>query len=187
MTDIIQQQIQLFATQSTLTRDIVIFCADMLIFVVAAAWLVALLTNVSKLTGSWVVRMAVIAVLAVVLAKVSGLLISDTRPYILGHFTPLAPVAHDNGFPSDHVLLATVLTASLWWVERRFIPFFAAATLLIMMGRLGIGAHHTLDVVGSVVIALLVALIAGALPLPESWNRPITALVHRKPAHGPSE
>lgn len=187
MTDIIQQQIQLFATQSTLARDLVVFCADMLIFVVAAAWLVALLTNFPRLTASWIVRVAIMAVLAIVVAKVSGLLISDTRPYILGHFTPLAPVSHDNGFPSDHVLLAAVLTASLWWIERRFIPFFAAATLLIMVGRLGIGAHHTLDVVGSVVIALIAALIAGALHLPESWNRPITALVRREPVHRPSE
>ena len=47
--------------------------------------------------------------------------------------------------------LAAALTAGLWWLGRRFMVPFAAGTLLIMLGRLGVGAHHTLDVAGSVV------------------------------------
>ncbi|HEX8035798.1 MAG TPA: phosphatase PAP2 family protein, partial [Ktedonobacterales bacterium] len=93
--------------------------------------------------------------------------------YVVAHQQPIVPIAHDNGFPSDHTLMAMVLTTSLWWLWRRFVPYFAVGTLLVMLGRLGIGAHHTFDVVGSVVIVLVVALVVGMLPLPRAWTTPI--------------
>jgi len=42
-----------------------------------------------------------------------------------------------------------------------------------MAGRLGIGAHHTIDVLGAVGIVGATALVASALPLPAAWNRPL--------------
>jgi len=65
------------------------------------------------------------------------------RPYLVTHTRPLIPTSHDNGFPSDHTLLAAALTASLWWIDRRWLGAFALGTLLVLVGRLGVGAHHT--------------------------------------------
>ncbi len=59
---------------------------------------------------------------------------------------------------------------SLWWIARRYIPLFALGVILVALGRLGVGAHHTLDVVGSFVIVLVVALIIGLIPLPRAWR-----------------
>jgi len=43
-----------------------------------------------------------------------------------------------------------------------------------MGGRLGVGAHHTIDVLGSVLIVVVVAAVSGALPLPDAWDRPLS-------------
>ena len=89
------------------------------------------------------------------------------------HVRPLIPVARDNGFPSDHTLLAAFLTATLWWIARRALAVFAVGTLLVMAGRLGIGAHHTIDVLGTVGIVAAAALVVAVLPLPVAWNWPL--------------
>jgi len=57
-------------------------------------------------------------------------------------------------------------------------------TLLVMLGRLAVGAHHTEDVVGSVVIVAVVALGAAALRFPPAWDRPL--LSARTPAREPT-
>jgi membrane-associated phospholipid phosphatase len=59
------------------------------------------------------------------------------------------------------------------WIDRRLMLPFALGTLLVMMGRLGIGAHHTIDVLGSVAIAAGVALILAVAPLPLGWDAPL--------------
>jgi membrane-associated phospholipid phosphatase len=43
----------------------------------------------------------------------------------------------------------------------------------MLIGRLGVGAHHTLDVLGSLAIAVVAALVAALLPLPAAWRRPL--------------
>jgi len=65
------------------------------------------------------------------------------------------------------------LTASLWWIDRRWAPAFVAGVVLVMIGRLGVGAHHTLDVLGSVAIVIVAALVARAIPLPARWSAPL--------------
>jgi len=45
--------------------------------------------------------------------------------------------------------------------------------VLVMIGRLGVGAHHTLDVLGSVAIVAVAARVARAIPLPARWAAPL--------------
>jgi undecaprenyl-diphosphatase len=112
----------------------------------------------------------VVTKVAYVVTKLLTHVIVDPRPYLVAHVCPLFPVAHDNGFPSDHTLLAAVLPVSLWWIDRHLMLPLALGTLLVMMGRLGIAAHHTIDVLGSMTIAVAAALVVGALPLPAAWQ-----------------
>jgi len=91
----------------------------------------------------------------------------------LEHIHPVTPIARDNGFPSDHTLLATLLAASLCWVDRRLVSPFALVVVLVMAGRLAIAAHHPLDVLGSVLIVCAALSLATALPLPAGLQRPL--------------
>ncbi len=175
MPDVMQQGVQAFAYAGTVTRDLAIFCGTLLVFVLAAAWLLVLAAQRARLTFAMAVRIALLLVVAYLAAKVLSHVILDPRPYLVDHVTPLAHVSRDNGFPSDHTLLAAALTASLMWIARRWIAVFALGTLLVMLGRLGIGAHHTIDVLGSVAIVVVVALVVAAFALPAAWNTPLLA------------
>ncbi len=175
MRDGFQQALHELALSNMVTRDLVILCASVLVYLMGAAWLVAVIRRRATLTAVVAGRIVVLGVVAFLMAKVLGHVIIDPRPYLLTHTQPLIPTAHDNGFPSDHTLLAAFLMASLWWIDRRVVPAFAVAALLVAVGRLGIDAHHTLDVVGSMAITIVAALVAGAVPLPTTWQRPLFA------------
>jgi undecaprenyl-diphosphatase len=152
---------------------VAILCATVVVYLLVLAWLADVARQQARLTLATAGHVVVLGVLAYLLAKVLGHLIVDPRPYLVEHVRPLIPVAHDNGFPSDHTLLAAVLTASLWWIDRRLLPAFAVGTALVLLGRLGIAAHHTIDVLGSVSIATVAALVSLRVRLPTAWNRPL--------------
>lgn len=173
MPDLAQQWAQQFTSINVVTSYLAIFCANYLVYVLGIAWLLIAVTHYRALSLALIIRVVLLVLLSYLLAKVLGAVVSDPRPYIVAHQQPIVPIAHDNGFPSDHTLMAMALTTSMWWLWRRFVPYFAAGTLLVMLGRLGIGAHHTLDVAGSIGIVLVVALVVGMLPLPHAWAAPI--------------
>lgn len=175
MHDALQQALYSLASHHATARALAVFCASYLVYLMAVVWLVVVAWRRSRLTLALVVRVVVMVLLAYLTAKILGGIVVDQRPYLADHVRPLTTIAHDNGFPSDHTLLAAAIGASLWWIDRRWVTLFALATLLVMLGRLAIGAHHTLDVVGSVVVVLVAMLVVTALPFPGAWSRPLLA------------
>ncbi len=173
MQDGLQQALQGVATHNIVARDLIIVCAGALIFLMGIAWVIALIRRRTTLTLATVGHIVVLGLLTYLVARVLGHLIIDPRPYLVAHTHPFIPLPHDNGFPSDHTLLAALMTASLWWVDRRLVAAFAGATVLVALGRLGIEAHHTLDVLGSMAITLVAAFVARVVPFPLTWGRPL--------------
>ncbi|MCL4508333.1 MAG: phosphatase PAP2 family protein [Chloroflexi bacterium] len=173
--DLIQQSVESVAAASGVTVAIAIVFAAVLVFVLAGGWLLIAFNRRKTLTLATAVRCMLLFACAYTIARVLDHLILDPRPYIVEHVAPLMPVASDNGFPSDHVLLAAALTASMWWLSRRALPLFALGTLCVLLGRLGVGAHHTLDVLGSIAIDTVVAIAVTFLPLPQAWQQPLLA------------
>jgi len=190
MGDSIQQGLQALVTQNAGMRVVAVLCAALVVYVMVTAWLFIVERQWDRLSVAALARVAALAVMAYVVSKVLTGIVIDPRPYLIAHTHPPIPIARDNGFPSDHVLLAALLTASLWWVERRALVPFAVGTLLVMGGRLGVGAHHTIDVLGSVLIVVVAAAVSGALPLPDAWDRPLpqpwrrSERVRYHPTHG---
>src|SRR4051812_3411940 len=91
--------------------------SDML-FIFGAKYLVALSVIIpavflffsSRTVVKNVLVLAVVSVaFAFIAGKIVGLFYYDPLPFVVGHFTPLIEHAADNGFPSDHMLLASVL------------------------------------------------------------------------------
>ncbi len=173
MHDTIQQAVEGLALHNTAARVVVILCAAVLVYLLGLAWVVVVGRHWRRMTLRTVVRVLALGVLVALGSKVLTHVIIDPRPYIVAHTHPLIPVSHDNGFPSDHTLLAAALTASLWWIDRRLLLAFAGGTVLVMLGRLGVGAHHTLDVLGAVGIAAVAAVVVRAVSLPATWERPL--------------
>jgi membrane-associated phospholipid phosphatase len=182
MHDMIQQGMEALAAHNAVTRAVAVLCATVVIVLLAVAWLIVAVRHRRTLMVAEGARIAALAALALLLAKVLTHVVSDPRPYLVDHVAALTPLSHDNGFPSDHTLLAAVLAASLWWIERRLIPPFVVGVALVMLGRLGVGAHHTIDVLGSVAITLVAALVARAAPVPVRWDRPLLPALRRASA-----
>lgn len=108
--------------------------------------------------ASWV-RLALFAIPAGLLTYGLGLLGNhlyfDPRPFVVGHFTPLLPHAPDNGFPSDHALLVSAFAAvGMFWNKWLGIALWAIA-ILVAAARVYVGLHHPIDVVASMVCALI--------------------------------
>lgn len=93
------------------------------------------------------------------MAKIAGHFYTDTRPFVSGNFTPLIPHAADNGFPSDHMLLASALAAVVMCYRKRLGYALWAVAIIIGISRVYVGVHHPIDIVGSALIALLAAFI----------------------------
>ncbi len=108
MGDVVQQGAQTFASQNALTRDVAIACATVVLYLLGAAWLVAVVWRRARLTAAVVARVALLAVLAYVVSLILTGIVSDPRPYIVAHTRALTPVGHDNGFPSKTTAVVAI-------------------------------------------------------------------------------
>ncbi len=108
--------------------------------------------------ASWK-RMALFAIPAALLTYLFGLLgghlYFDPRPFVVGHFTPLVPHAPDNGFPSDHTLLVSAIAMIGTFWGRRLGAVLWAVAIIVAIARVYVGVHHPIDVIGSIVFAII--------------------------------
>jgi undecaprenyl-diphosphatase len=111
-------------------------------------------------------------------ARIGSALYDDPRPFVVNHFTPLVPYAATNGFFDGYAVLAAAIVSAVLFLNRRWAIPFVVLALLIDWARMGLGVHHTIDLVFSwvfVALATLVAMVIGpivtALLLPRipSW------------------
>jgi undecaprenyl-diphosphatase len=93
--------------------------------------------------------------LAYILAFIAGKLWYDPRPFVVGHFTPLVAHAANNGFPSDHMLLAATVAMIGWYLSRRLGTILWILALIVGLARVAAGVHHIVDIFGSALIAIV--------------------------------
>ncbi len=126
-------------------------------------------------------RLIIGGLLAEVLAVIAGHLYYDTRPFVTEHVTPLIAHAADNGFPSDHALLASFLGFTVLRFSKRTGTALLVIAVLIGWARVAAHIHHPLDIVGSFVIAAVSTLLVslGAYMWKESHVRHAAKLAHR--------
>lgn len=103
------------------------------------------------------------AIVAIVLAKLGSHLFYDPRPFVSGHFIPFFAHGNDNGFPSDHTLLGSLIACATLVYNRRLGAIALAFAVLVGLARVIAGVHHLLDIVGSVVISALAVALVNAL------------------------
>jgi len=125
----------------------------------AAAWLTwprrqQLMVAVSASVGG---------VIALALTKLAGALYYDPRPFVAQHMQPLIQHAPDNGFPSDHTVLAGLAAFIVLRYSRTMGLIMLAMTGLLGVARVAARVHHPLDIVGALVIAAVAALAGGWL------------------------
>ncbi|MDR0887208.1 MAG: phosphatase PAP2 family protein [Candidatus Nomurabacteria bacterium] len=118
-----------------------------------------------------VILMVISVILSVILGKIAGLFFYHEQPFFVLGFTPLVGHAVDNSFPSDHslVFFATFWTILLyflgsgWRVSRFWARFLVVLTgilaVLVGLSRIFVGVHYPIDVLASIVISGVAAVI----------------------------
>jgi undecaprenyl-diphosphatase len=97
--------------------------------------------------------LAIGGVITLALSRIGSHLYHDPRPFVVGHFTPLIPHAHDNGFPSDHTLASAFLAYTALYFSKNIGWVMVTIALLIGVARVLAGVHHVIDVIGGFIIA----------------------------------
>ncbi len=144
-------------------HEIVIVIAKYFIVLAALIALVVWL-KLGKLAKQQFILIAFVgAILALIFAKTGSWLYYNPRPFVVGHFIPYFAHGNDNGFPSDHTLLASFIAYVVFKYNRKAgIALFALA-LAIGLSRVIAGVHHLIDIIGSCVFSLIAFYIANLL------------------------
>ena len=96
----------------------------------------------------------------------------NPRPFVIKNFIPLVPHQPDNGFPSDHTLLAAAIAVLIYFKNKHWgIDFFIVAAL-IGISRMYVGVHHGLDIVASLLIATAIGFISYRFIYPLTKKNP---------------
>lgn len=93
--------------------------------------------------------------LAVILAKISGLYFYHNQPFIEQGFTPLFMHEKDNSFPSNHTLMATYFALAVIRINWRLAIGLTGLAIIIGVCRVIAGVHYPVDIIGSVIIAAI--------------------------------
>lgn len=155
-----------------------VFAATLLVFIEAVvalgavAW--ALLRRPRVAMLRWLLAAGITGAIAGALALIGGALYNDPRPFVGSHVKPLIAHAADNGFPSDHALLAAFLVACVLLARAWFaVPPVAVLGVLVDWARVGAGIHRPIDVLGSTVFVIIGAAIALVVaPILTAWLAP---------------
>src|SRR5947209_10367669 len=139
--------------------DLTIFAGQYLVYLDAVLAAVLLVPYLYRRQAPTVIWWGVAAVLLLVLgyafAQIGAAMYNDPRPFAIDHIKPLIPHAADNGFPSDHALMAAAIVAALLLVEPLYALPFVVVGFLVDWARVGAGIHHVIDVLGSSVIVAI--------------------------------
>ena len=79
------------------------------------------------------------------------------RPFETLGIAPGALYLNNPGFPSDHALFVTAITAAVWFETRRkkTTILLIALVILICLGRVLANVHSPVDVIGGVLLGLI--------------------------------
>lgn len=132
---------------------LIIFSAKYLFIVVGIIALLVFMLA-SQQTKTQLIRLSVFAFpLAYLLGLLLNSVILSPRPFVVEHIQPLIQASTDNGFPSDHTLLAMTIACVIFAVNRKVGSFLSLLALCVGIARVLAHVHHGVDVAGSVVIA----------------------------------
>jgi undecaprenyl-diphosphatase len=172
--------------------SLTIFAAQNLVYIDLALAAVVLAFMLYRRPRSavppWVLTVAIMLVISVILAGIGGAVYNDPRPFVVDHNHPPPLIHHaaDNGFPSDHALLAAAIVGAVALLNLWSALPFVVLAVLIDWARVGAGIHHVGDVIGSsLFVALALALSLLATPFILRWLEPYIPpgwRANRKPA-----
>jgi undecaprenyl-diphosphatase len=103
----------------------------------------------TKRKKTFLIQLVAAGILTYLAGKLAAALYYDPRPFISDHVVPYFASATDNGFPSDHTLLASFAGFMTLWYNRKLGAALLVLAALIGIARVTAGVHHGADVLGA--------------------------------------
>lgn len=97
---------------------------------------------------------------AFVLGRFASLVISSPRPFVVENIQPLIAHIPNNGFPSEHTLLVATISALVYTESKVVGVIIGVLAISVGIARVLANVHHSVDVVGSVGIAVFAVVIS---------------------------
>ncbi len=139
---------------------LIVLTAKYLYLIVALVALVYWLSLPRPLKLKLALYGSITAVSAFILAKIGSAIYFDPRPFVSQHILPLYPHAADNGFPSDHTLLAAAIAVAVYSISRKLGVTLFLLALVVGISRVLAHIHSPIDIIGSIGFAVLGGVIA---------------------------
>jgi undecaprenyl-diphosphatase len=89
----------------------------------------------------------------------AGYLYNNPRPFVSDGITPLISHAANNGFPSDHTLLTAAFASIIYCYNKKLGIILFIISVLVGLSRVFAGIHHYVDILGSLIIAIVITYI----------------------------
>jgi len=131
---------------------LIIFGAKYLIFIIVLLTLVAGWQLKGKKRWQFVAALVAASILAVVFSKSAGKIYYHPRPFVVQNIKPLIAHGADNGFPSEHTILAAILSTIIYFYKRKWATTAFVLTLLVGVGRVLAHVHSPIDILGGLVL-----------------------------------
>ncbi|HCC83980.1 TPA: hypothetical protein DEP96_03985 [Candidatus Uhrbacteria bacterium] len=138
---------------------LIIFGAKYLYLVVVALTLYYFYKLSHSQRKSFIILAIISLPLIFLVSRLTSQFYFDPRPFVVGNFTPLVPHAADNGFPSDHTLLVAACATLMFVYHRKASYLIGLVALLVGLSRVAAGVHHLVDIIGSIIIAIIVTIL----------------------------
>ncbi len=132
---------------------LIIFAAQYLLFASLGAAIVfwVKLSRKEKIVYGQLIVTA--GIIALIVAAIASRLYYDPRPFTQPGVSALIPHAVDNGFPSDHTLLAATIAFVTVLFSKKLGVFLLVNLFLIGVARVAAQVHSPIDIVGAAAIA----------------------------------
>jgi len=150
-----------FATKNLYLDWLGIFAAKYLIFVIVAISLSLFIRN--RLAA---INAFISSIIALAINYLISLIYFRPRPFV-SHLVNLliSKPASDKSFPSDHTALAFALAFSIYFslrqaqgkLNKKLGIFLLVLALIVGLGRIYVGVHYPLDILGGILVGFLTA------------------------------
>ncbi len=148
------------SSPNALVAEFAIFISRYLQFLVPIYLIALWLRNANK-SRQTVISIALALLIAVALSYVIGLVWFRPRPFMVGLGHALVAHRPSSSFPSNHGIIFACCAAVLFMVGRKVAAWAAVGCGIVMAwSRIYIGVHYPLDMVGSVIVAVVSARIS---------------------------
>jgi undecaprenyl-diphosphatase len=149
------QLINSFAGKNKFLDALGIFASEYLIFIMAAIVFLLVFWIKHKTVRLKIINSVAASVVAWALNAAISVIYFRPRPFV-GHevVNLINKSADSKSFPSDHTAIAFAIAFSVYFFNRKLGVLLLAMAMLVAFGRIYVGVHYPLDIVGGFIVGL---------------------------------